>query len=93
MLLLYYRETLVSRQSVLYRQIGSRQTMYDQLMHLVSLAGHPSITVQVVSARAGAHAGLLGGFAIATVDGGPDIVYLETSADGQVLGKPSVARR
>ena len=50
----------------------------------------PRITIRVVPARVGAHAGLLGGFAIANAESAPDTVYLETSADGQVSEKSSV---
>jgi len=77
-------------EAVLHRLIGSPETVHDQLLHLVGLSGHPNITVQVVPARAGAHPGLLGGFAISTIDGAPGIVYLETSAEGQALSKSSV---
>jgi transcriptional regulator with XRE-family HTH domain len=45
---------------------------------------------EVVPARVGAHAGLLGAFIIAGFSGALDIVYLETSADGQVSDKSSV---
>jgi hypothetical protein len=80
-------------EAVLHRLIGSGKIMHAQLLHLADMFCHPSITVQIVPARAGAHAGLLGGFAIASIDSSPDIVYLETSADGQVLGKSSVVAK
>ena len=48
------------------------------------------MTVQVVPARTGTHAGLLGAFIVASSDGASDIVYLETSADGQVSDMPRV---
>jgi hypothetical protein len=62
--------------------------MHEQLLHLAGLAARPRITIQVVPAGVGVHAGLLGAFIIAAFDGAPDIVYLETSADGQVAEKP-----
>lgn len=77
-------------EAVLYRLIGSPKIVHDQLLHLADMFCHPNITVQIMPVRAGAHAGLLGGFAVATVDGAPGIVYLETSADGQALSKSSV---
>jgi transcriptional regulator with XRE-family HTH domain len=77
-------------ETVLHRRIGSAKIMREQLLRLADLAGRPRITIQVVPARAGAHAGLLGGLIIAGFDSAPDIVYLETSADGQVLDKSSV---
>jgi transcriptional regulator with XRE-family HTH domain len=79
---------VVLDEAVLHRLIGSPKIMQDQLQHLAGLSGRPRVTIQVVPARAGAHAGLLGGFAIASVEGA-GIVYLETSAEGQVTEKSS----
>jgi hypothetical protein len=81
---------VVLDETVLHRRIGSPQIMHDQLLHLADLADRPRITIQVVPARTGAHAGLLGALVIAGFDGAPDIVYLETSADGQVVDRSSV---
>jgi transcriptional regulator with XRE-family HTH domain len=81
---------VVLDEAVLHRGIGPPKIMHDQLLHLAGLSGRHRITIQVVPARVGAHAGLLGGFAIASAGSAPDIVYLETSADGQVAEKSSV---
>jgi hypothetical protein len=64
--------------------------MYDQLLHLADTSCHPSITVQVVPAGVGTHAGLLGGFAIASVDSAPSTVYMESPDQGQTTETPSV---
>jgi transcriptional regulator with XRE-family HTH domain len=77
-------------EAVLHRLIGSRKIMYDQLLHLADTSCHPSITVQVVPAGVGAHAGLLGGFALATVDNAPGTVYMESPDQGQTTENPSV---
>lgn len=77
-------------EEVLHRLIGSRKIMYDQLLHLADTSCRPSITVQVVPAGVGAHAGLLGGFAIASVDSAPGSVYMESPDQGQTTEKPSV---
>ena len=81
---------VVVDEAVLHRLIGSHKIMYDQLLHLADTSCHPSITVQVVPAGVGAHAGLLGGFAIANVDGAPGTVYMESPDQGQTSEKPSV---
>jgi DNA-binding XRE family transcriptional regulator len=81
---------VVLDEAVLHRLIGSRKIMYDQLLHLADTSCRPSITVQVVPAGVGAHAGLLGGFAIASVDGAPSSVYMESPDQGQTTEKPSV---
>jgi transcriptional regulator with XRE-family HTH domain len=77
-------------EAVLHRLIGSRKIMYDQLQYLADTSCHPSITVQIVPAGVGAHAGLLGGFAIASFDSTPDTVYMESPDQGQTTEKPSV---
>ena len=80
----------VMDEAVLHRLIGSRKIMYDQLLHLADTSCHPSITVQIVPAGIGAHAGLLGGFAIASFGSAPGTVYMESPDQGQTTGKPSV---
>jgi transcriptional regulator with XRE-family HTH domain len=77
-------------EAVLHRLIGSRQIMHDQLQQLAEVSQNPNITVQIVPAGVGAHAGLLGGFAIASFDDAPSTVYMETPDQGQTTGLPSV---
>jgi hypothetical protein len=77
-------------EGVLRREIGGAKVMQAQLDRLAGLAGHPKVTIQVVPGSFG-HAGLLGGFVIAELDGSPPMVYLETAAEGQVTDSPSVA--
>ena len=77
-------------EAVLRRLIGSRKIMYDQLQYLADTSCHPSITVQIVPADVGAHAGLLGGFAIASVGSVPGTVYMESPDQGLTSEKPSV---
>jgi transcriptional regulator with XRE-family HTH domain len=77
-------------EGVLHRAIGGSKVMRGQLYRLADLAEHPKTLIQVIQA-AGAHAGLLGHFVIADLDGKPPMVYLETAAEGQVTDSPSVA--
>jgi transcriptional regulator with XRE-family HTH domain len=67
-------------EGVLHRPIGGAKVMHDQLEHLADIAENPQTTIQVIPASAGAHAGLLGGFIIADLDGAASMVYLETAA-------------
>jgi hypothetical protein len=62
--------------------------MREQLLHIEEISHHPRVVVQVVPSKAGAHAGLLGAFVIAT--NRTDTVYLETAAAGQITELPSV---
>jgi hypothetical protein len=65
-------------EAVLHRLIGSRKIMHDQLLQLADMSCRPSVTLQVVPAGIGAHAGLLGGFAIASAGSPTDTVYMES---------------
>jgi hypothetical protein len=47
------------------------------------------VTVQIIPALVGAHAGLLGAFIIADLDG-HSWLYLETSAEGQISDNASL---
>jgi transcriptional regulator with XRE-family HTH domain len=79
-------------EGVLHRRIGSAKIMYDQLTHLAGLADRPNMTIQVVPAEVGAHVGLLGAFAIATLED-TRIVYMESPDQGQTTAMPSVSAK
>jgi len=66
-------------EAVLHRPIGAPLVMREQLHHLLAMVG-PRLSIQVVPH--GMHSGLLGGFSIATLDGGNDLVYMETAVRG-----------
>ena len=65
-------------EAALRRCVGSADIMAAQLAHLVGVARLPNVTIQVVPDIA--HAGLLGGFAIAE-----HAAYVETAVAGQVF--------
>ena len=65
-------------EAALRRRISSPEIMAAQLAHLGGVARLPNITIQVVPSTA--HAGLLGGFALAE-----RAAYVETAVAGQVF--------
>jgi DNA-binding XRE family transcriptional regulator len=65
-------------EAALRRCVGSPDIMAAQLAHLAGLARLPNVTIQVVPNIA--HAGLLGGFAVAE-----RAAYVETAVAGQVF--------
>jgi hypothetical protein len=65
-------------EAALRRCVGSAEIMAAQLAHLSGVARLPNVTIQVVPNVA--HAGLLGGFAIAE-----RAAYVETAVAGQVF--------
>ena len=77
----------------LHRLIGSRKVMCDQLRHLADTSDRSNITVQIVPTEVGAHAGLLGGFILASFDNEPSTVYMESPDQGQTTQLPSVVKR
>lgn len=66
-------------EAVLYRPIGGPGVMREQLEHLMSVIT-PRLSVQIVPH--GMHSGLMGGFAIATLARGGDVLYAETAVRG-----------
>jgi Domain of unknown function (DUF5753) len=84
---------VVIDETVLHRLIGSAKIMHEQLLHLADMSCRQGITVQVVPAGIGAHAGLLGGFAIATASSGPSTVYMESPDQGQTTQLPTVVEK
>jgi transcriptional regulator with XRE-family HTH domain len=68
----------------LHYQVGTRETMYEQLVHLVELAERPEVIIQVVPRDAGYHEGLTGAFTIARVNG-RQLALQDGIWSGQVL--------
>ena len=67
--------------------------MRRQLEHLAEMAARPRVTIQVISASAGAYGGLSGAFAIGTDSTADSVVYLETGIRGVVVRDPRLITR
>lgn len=65
-------------EQVLYRQVGTPETMREQLEHLLDLSLLPNITVQVVLGS-GEHDGNMGAFVVATMEDRSEVAYIETA--------------
>lgn len=78
---------LLIDESVLTRTVGGPEVMGAQLDALLTAAKRPRVVLQVVPTSAGADAGLAGTFVIASFADGPDIVYFEAVATGQVVDR------
>jgi transcriptional regulator with XRE-family HTH domain len=70
------------------RPIGGAKVMHEQLIYVIEVAQRPRIRVQIIPSDVGSHPGLLGAFVIASFDGSPDVLYLETVVRGIVSGEP-----
>jgi hypothetical protein len=87
---------VVLDESVLHRLIGTPKVVADQLAHLAAMSERSYISVQVVPASVGAHAGLACAFMISSLDGEPDLLLIEavedqTLRDAEVVRKAAVA--
>lgn len=74
----------IFRESVLHTQIGSRETMYDQVTRIIEMAQRQDIIVQIVTLDAGYHSGLNGAFMIAKANGA-EIAFQDGIWTGHVL--------
>ena len=77
--------TALIDEGVLHRPVGGPAVMREQLEHLLELAGHPKVTVQIVPYSAEALPGLSGAFAIAEMRGNPYTVRVECQPWGQTV--------
>lgn len=87
---------MVLDEPVLHRFIGTPKTMHDQMLHLADMAERPYVSIQVVPASVGAHAGLACAFMIGSADGAPDLLLVEaiedhTIRDSGLVQKAAVA--
>ncbi|MEU8304834.1 helix-turn-helix transcriptional regulator [Actinomadura sp. NPDC048955] len=66
-------------EAALYREIGGSDVMRAQLMHLVEMAHHPQIDIQVMPFSAGPHASLSGMIGVFGFPGSdPDVAYVDS---------------
>jgi hypothetical protein len=79
---------LILDEGVLHRRIGGEEIRKEQIGHLIERAEDSNVTIQVVPSRAGAYAGVMGAFTLLSFDDGPDLVYVEGHAEGQVIDHP-----
>jgi len=73
----------------LHLPVGGRQVMSGQLHHLLRLAVRPHITIVVIPARVGAHAGLAGSCCLLEANHLDPVAYLERENGGQFLEQVS----
>lgn len=68
-------------ESVLHREVGGREVMYEQLQHLIASVSD-QVAIQVVPCRK--HRGISGSFMLATLEDRSEVAYLDTAARGMV---------
>jgi transcriptional regulator with XRE-family HTH domain len=75
-------------EGALRRVVGSPALMREQLGHLLTMAERPKIMLQAVPLDAGPHPGMAGPMLIASCDAAPDVAYLDTAMEGQLVERP-----
>jgi transcriptional regulator with XRE-family HTH domain len=81
---------VVIDEAALRRPVGSRDIVREQIAHLIDVAGHPAVTLQIMPFSAGAHSAMGGPFTIlrfAEPDLA-DVVYIEQLTSALYLDKP-----
>jgi transcriptional regulator with XRE-family HTH domain len=88
------RCSFILDEAVIHRIVGSPAIMGRQLMHLVTLAGLPNVTIRVVPFGAGLHPGMRGPFKVIEFDDEPDedIAFLEGPRGDFISDDPQEAK-
>lgn len=84
---------VVLDEAVLYREIGGRQVMREQLAHLLRAFGKPWVELQVLPFSVGQHAGMMGSFTVLRFEDHPDLHYCESYDSGHMTANPQVIRQ
>ena len=66
---------------VLHRLIGSPAIMAAQLTHICEMSERPNVSIHLLPSENGANVGLFGGFYVASSEGKPDVLLMETVQD------------
>jgi transcriptional regulator with XRE-family HTH domain len=75
----------VMEEGALRREVGGPQVMKGQMEWLLEIGSRAKVTLQVVPATAGTHAGLSGPFVVASFRSAPDVAYVDTALTGQLV--------
>ncbi|UGY92088.1 helix-turn-helix domain-containing protein [Streptomyces gobiensis] len=75
-------------ESALKRIVGSKESMREQLDHLLQAASNPAITVQVYPFDRGEHPMLEGSLTLLTMGDGETSAYLESFGAGELVESP-----
>ncbi|WP_079127099.1 helix-turn-helix domain-containing protein [Streptomyces sp. TP-A0874] len=76
---------VVLDEAVVRRPVGGRAAMREQLAHLLVMAEHPNIHLQLLPIDHGEHAAMGSALWLLHFSDGPDIAYLEGGWGGQLI--------
>jgi len=77
---------VVMDEAAIHRAVGGPDVMREQREHLLRMAESPSVTLQVVPFRSGAHPGMAGAFVLVEFPhDDPPLVYTDSAGGGIFL--------
>ncbi|MFJ9341273.1 helix-turn-helix domain-containing protein [Streptomyces sp. NPDC101733] len=79
-------------EAVLLRQVGGRDVMREQLLHLLSLRDRQWVQIQVLPFVAGEHSATRGSFNLLRFEDDPDLFYAESYDIGHMTANPQVIK-
>ncbi|MGW4420860.1 helix-turn-helix domain-containing protein [Streptosporangium sp. NPDC004631] len=83
----------IVNEAALRRRVGGAHVMKEQLKHLLDMSALTNVTLQVLPYAIGAHAAMLGSFAVLSFsEGGSEVAYLEYMTGSLYLEKPEEIR-
>jgi len=82
---------IILGEACLRREVGGREVMREQLLHLEEMSRLRNITLQILPFSAGAHASMQNGFVVLGFPDplDPDVVYVEYKTGGIYLEQPT----
>ncbi|MCW2933784.1 MAG: transcriptional regulator [Actinomycetia bacterium] len=85
--------TIVVWEPVLRHQIGTAETMRDQIARLLALSDMPTATIHVLPSSHGANPGLGGAIQLAATDDAPELLVSDSLVEDQLSNDPVLVRR
>jgi hypothetical protein len=85
--------TIILWEPVLHHQIGTSDTMREQVARLVALSDLPTITIHVLQSAHGANPGLGGAIQLAATDDAPELLLSDSLVEDHLANDPVRVRQ
>ncbi|WP_405829946.1 MULTISPECIES: helix-turn-helix transcriptional regulator [unclassified Streptomyces] len=82
----------VLSEAVLHQEVGGREVMREQLVHLLAMQKRQWVQVQILPFESGAHAGQMGSFTLLRLEDEHDLVYTEDFVQGYMTANPQALK-
>lgn len=85
--------TIVLWEPVLHHQIGTSDTMREQIARLITLSDMPTVTIHVLQSSHGANPGLGGAIQLAATADAPELLLSDTLVEDHLTNDPGRVRQ